>query len=102
VAIGWSSARWECALVEHPAVTEAAVLRTGSGSESELVAFLGWTGTAPPSLLEIKRHCAERLPTYMIVDRLRAMDELPRNRNGKIDRISLGTSLERREGAETS
>jgi acyl-coenzyme A synthetase/AMP-(fatty) acid ligase len=41
-------------------------------------------------LLEIKRHCAERLPRYMIIDRAIFLHELPRTRNGKVDRLALG------------
>jgi acyl-coenzyme A synthetase/AMP-(fatty) acid ligase len=37
----------------------------------------------------VKRHCAERLPRYMIVDEVRYLESLPRTRNGKIDRLEL-------------
>lgn len=44
---------------------------------------------SPPTFLDIKRHCAEQLPRYMIVDDVVSKSELPRNRNGKIDRRKL-------------
>ena len=43
----------------------------------------------PPSLLSLKRLCAERLPTYMIIDAVHTVTELPRTANGKIDLVGL-------------
>ena len=77
----------EAALMTHPDIEEAAVVAVGSGIEARLVAFL--VASREPALLEIKRHCAERLPRHMIVDRVVVLDELPRTRNGKIDRLAL-------------
>jgi amino acid adenylation domain-containing protein len=77
----------EAALLTHPDVTEAAVVAVGSGIEARLVAFLA--GDRDPALLEVKRHCAERLPRHMIVDSVVFLEELPRTRNGKLDRLAL-------------
>jgi clorobiocin biosynthesis protein CloN4 len=77
----------ESALLEHPQIEQAAVLVAGSGLTAKLVAYL--VGGERPSLIELKRHCAERLPKYMIVDRARWLDDLPRTGNGKIDRKRL-------------
>jgi amino acid adenylation domain-containing protein len=77
----------EAALLLHPEVDEAAVAVVGSGVEARLVAFLVVQSELP--LLELKRHCAERLPRYMIVDRAIYLHELPRTRNGKVDRLAL-------------
>jgi amino acid adenylation domain-containing protein len=77
----------EAALLTHPDVAEAAVAAVGSGIEARLVAFL--VARRKFALLEIKRHCAERVPRHMIVDSVRFVDELPRTRNGKIDRLAL-------------
>ena len=83
----------EAALEQHPAISEAAVITVGKGMESRLAAFVVASTADPPHLLEIKRHCAERLPRYMIVDDVYFVSELPRTRNGKIDRLSLANSL---------
>ena len=40
-------------------------------------------------MLALRRHCAERLPRYMVADDFRVLSELPRTRNGKIDRSGL-------------
>ncbi|MEM9460816.1 MAG: amino acid adenylation domain-containing protein [Myxococcota bacterium] len=77
----------EAILGQHQDVTEAAVVVVGSGMHARLIAFL--TGEHRPALLDVKRHCAEHLPRYMIVDRIRHVRELPRTRNGKIDRKAL-------------
>lgn len=82
----------EAALEEHPTIHEAAVIVHGSGMEARLIAFVVSTSSTLPSLLEIKRHCAERLPRYMIVDAVRFLPALARTRNGKIDRLSLANN----------
>ena len=38
---------------------------------------------------ELKRLCAEHLEDYMVPQRITVHDELPRNNNGKIDRLTL-------------
>jgi acyl-coenzyme A synthetase/AMP-(fatty) acid ligase len=87
----------EAALLMHPALDDAAVAVTGSGIEARLVAFLA-AGGEPPSLLEIKRHCAERLPRHMIVDSAVFLKDLPRTRNGKVDRLALRRMAADEEG----
>jgi L-proline---[L-prolyl-carrier protein] ligase len=77
----------EAALLAHPEVEEAAVAAVGSGIDARLVAFV--VARRELALLELKRHCAERLPRHMIVDRAILLEELPRTRNGKVDRLTL-------------
>ncbi|HEY5836342.1 AMP-binding protein [Streptomyces sp.] len=84
----------ENALGLHPAVADACVLVAGSGLDAALHAVVVPAGERPPSVLEIKRHCAERLPTYMIVNRLHIVAELPRTPNGKVDRRRLTAAVE--------
>lgn len=79
----------EAALQEHPAIHETAVVVSGAGLEARLIAFIVPAGAEVPSLLEVKRHCAARLPRYMIVDEVRTLPALPRTRNGKLDRQTL-------------
>lgn len=85
----------EAALLRHPAVENVAVVVWGDGVAAELVAFV----VAPagqPSLLDVKRHCSEHLPRYMIVDRVVAVESLPRTPNGKTDRRALVEELSER------
>ena len=80
----------EAALNDHPAIDECAVTVRGNGLEARLIAYLVCRrDAARPSLLAIKSHVAQRLPRYMIVDNIRFLDALPRNRNGKVDRRKL-------------
>ncbi|NVJ05946.1 amino acid adenylation domain-containing protein [Myxococcus sp. AM001] len=79
----------EAALLTHPDIREAGVIATGSGLETRLVAFVVSDASKPPSLLKVKKHCAERLPRYMIVDEVRVLPELPRTPNGKLNRRAL-------------
>ncbi len=79
----------EAVLLTHPDIREVGVVTSGEGLETRLVAFVVSDAARPPSLLNVKKHCAERLPRYMIVDEVRALPELPRTPNGKLDRRAL-------------
>ncbi|WP_019548506.1 amino acid adenylation domain-containing protein [Streptomyces sulphureus] len=83
----------ETALASHPEVSEVAVAVEGSGVEARLVAFVVPTTGPAPSVLDLKRHCAERLPRSMVVGAVRETAELPRNGNGKVDRRRLDGEL---------
>lgn len=80
----------EAVLEELNNIQEVAVVVSGQDMRAKLIAFIVLNQkTLMPSILEIKQHCAERLPRYMIVDDLQHIVELPRTRNGKIDRQKL-------------
>jgi clorobiocin biosynthesis protein CloN4 len=73
----------------HPDVETAAVVVAGEGMDARLVAFVVPVSGARPGALALRRHLAERLPSYMIADHVHALSDLPRTRNGKIDRPEL-------------
>ncbi|MER5755695.1 amino acid adenylation domain-containing protein [Streptomyces sp. NPDC002088] len=73
----------------HPDVETAAVVVAGEGMDARLVAFVVPVAGARPGALALRRHLAERLPSYMIVDHVHLLSDLPRTRNGKIDRPEL-------------
>jgi clorobiocin biosynthesis protein CloN4 len=79
----------ESALAAHPDVEEAAVVATGTGMDARLEAFVVPVPGRAPGVLTLKRHSAERLPPYMIADRIHLVAGLPRTGNGKIDRVAL-------------
>jgi amino acid adenylation domain-containing protein len=79
----------EATLMAHPDVGDAAVVVTGEGIYAALEAFVVPAGGRAPGVLALKRHSAQSLPTYMIVDRVHLVAELPRTRNGKVDRAKL-------------
>ncbi|MGH3719498.1 MAG: amino acid adenylation domain-containing protein [Pseudonocardiaceae bacterium] len=79
----------ESAVAGHVAVADCVALVIGDGLEARLHAVVVPRGERGPSLLALKRLCAERLPTYMTVDAVHTVTELPRTANGKIDRAGL-------------
>jgi amino acid adenylation domain-containing protein len=78
----------EAVLQTHAAIKEAVALVVGEGLHARICAVVVARGPSP-ALLDLKRHCAERLPRYMIVDDITVVKELPRTRNGKVDRAAL-------------
>ncbi|NVB37536.1 amino acid adenylation domain-containing protein [Pseudenhygromyxa sp. WMMC2535] len=86
----------EAALLEYPGLNALAVLVAGAGLDARLVAFVRLAeGAKPPSLLALKRHCAQRVPRYMVVDRVIYVDALPLTSTGKIDRRALAERLDK-------
>ncbi|MEX1367496.1 MAG: amino acid adenylation domain-containing protein [Nannocystaceae bacterium] len=97
----------EHVLMKHPAVRMAAVTVTGEGASSKLIAYLeGEEGHARPSLLGMKKHCADFLPRYMLVDHIDWIDSIPLTRNGKRDWQALSArsvgSAPTRQPAQTA
>jgi amino acid adenylation domain-containing protein len=72
----------EAALNGHTAVQEAIAF----AHEQKLVAVVR-VRDAAVSVLDVKKHCADRLPRYMIPGDVRLVADLPRTSSGKIDRV---------------
>jgi amino acid adenylation domain-containing protein len=83
----------ESVLQQHASVRDAAAIVVGEGLTARIVAFLAVGEHAAPTLLDVKRLCAQKLPRYMIPDDALTVAELPRNRNGKVDRWALAATL---------
>ncbi|HUE95294.1 MAG TPA: amino acid adenylation domain-containing protein [Longimicrobiaceae bacterium] len=80
----------ETALFAHDQVLEAAVVAGADGDGGVMItAFVSGAAGWKPSILEMKRYCAERLPGYMIPDRFRFVDDLPKTSTDKVDYRSL-------------
>jgi acyl-coenzyme A synthetase/AMP-(fatty) acid ligase len=81
----------EAALYRHPAVREAAVVALSDEESGVLIkAYLDTPAEGePPSLIELKRFCAENLPLYMIPDRFSFQASLPKTSTDKIDYQTL-------------
>ncbi|WP_171172002.1 amino acid adenylation domain-containing protein [Streptomyces sp. I05A-00742] len=92
----------EAALASHPGVAEAAALVVGGGMEARLVAWVVPRPGHEPGALELRGHCARRLPRYMLAEDLRMTASLPRTRNGKIDRAALGARLQESPSGESA
>lgn len=78
----------EAALGRMPGVLEVAVERVVIGERPQLVAFVAGDSSLP-GLLAVKQHCAAHVPRYMIPQRLKELEVMPRNANGKIDHEHL-------------
>lgn len=74
----------DLAVLTHPEVSEAVTVADGPTGEKRLLTY--YTGTAAPD--ELKSFLKELLPEYMVPS-LRALPELPKNPNGKVDRAAL-------------
>jgi hypothetical protein len=79
----------EAALRQAPGVREAAVIaREDVPGEKRLVAYVVGDGAgATPAAL--RAFLAERLPAFLIPAAIVAMDALPLNKNGKVDKKAL-------------
>lgn len=80
----------EDALRRHPGISYAAVvLRNGDESGGRLVAYLVAARGGLPGFDELRRHLSQELPAHMIPNSFVAIEQLPLNRHGKIDRAAL-------------
>ncbi|MFD8208922.1 amino acid adenylation domain-containing protein [Streptomyces sp. NPDC059695] len=81
----------ESALLEHPALAQAAVaVRTEEDGEPFLAGYLvPATGVRPPAPAELRDHLMRTLPAAMAPQRWLVMERLPLTPNGKLDRLGL-------------
>jgi amino acid adenylation domain-containing protein len=76
----------EAGLYKHPLVKEAAVVALPDEEAGVTVkAFLSCREDKRPSLIEMKRFCADNLPLYMIPDKFSWLPALPKTSTDKID-----------------
>lgn len=82
----------EAVMVAHPSVDEAVALAMPDdavGNTIQAVVTLADAGAL--DAMELKRHCAAKLPAYMVPEKIDFAETLPRTGNGKIDRRLLQT-----------
>jgi amino acid adenylation domain-containing protein len=75
----------ESCLAAYPAVTQAVV----TAHDQALHAYVVAGPTRPPSIADLRDHCARTLPAHMVPARFVVLDRLPMTLNGKIDRAGL-------------
>jgi amino acid adenylation domain-containing protein len=76
----------EAGLYRHPAIREAAVVATSDDEAGVRIrAFLSCRDGQRPSLVQLKRFCAENLPLYMVPDTFDFVDALPKTSTDKVD-----------------
>src|SRR5262249_50210323 len=74
----------EAALLELPAIREAAVVLHGGNGRQKLVAYVAADPTRTPERLHVE--LKDRLPAYMVPAQFVRLDQLPLTPNGKLDR----------------
>jgi amino acid adenylation domain-containing protein len=79
----------EAALLRHPAVARAAVVARGDDGSRVLAAYVVLAEGAALDAAALLRAAAEHLPPYMVPAQVEALDALPLNANGKVDRRAL-------------
>ena len=75
-------------LHEHPAITEAVTIAIEQASGDKALCSY-YTAPAEIPVPELKSFIAEKLPEYMVPAFFVHLEQLPLNRNGKIDRKAL-------------
>jgi amino acid adenylation domain-containing protein len=76
----------ESGLYRHPQIAEAAVVATTNADGAVVLkAFVAMRAGATPSLIELKRFCAQALPMQMIPDAFVFCDALPKTSTDKVD-----------------
>ncbi|WP_162952662.1 non-ribosomal peptide synthetase [Streptomyces hundungensis] len=79
----------EAALGSLPGVARAVALTVGARPRHHLVAFVVSDTALAPDTAAVRDQLAERLPGYMVPDRIEAVERLPLTANGKVDRAAL-------------
>ena len=76
----------EAGLYRHPSIKEAAAVALADAEAGVRIrAFLSCRETKRPSLIELKRFCAENMPLYMVPDQFLWLDALPKTSTDKVD-----------------
>ncbi|GAA1216887.1 non-ribosomal peptide synthetase [Prauserella alba] len=90
----------ESVLGEHPLIAEARVLlRTGSGDDRRLVAYVvPESGDEAVAAEPVRAWLADRLPEYMVPAVVVQLDRLPLTANGKLDTDALPETGEEEPG----
>ncbi|MEU9368232.1 amino acid adenylation domain-containing protein [Streptomyces avermitilis] len=89
----------EAALLTSAAVHEAACVVAGAGDdEARLEAYIVPADGVHSSPGELRRHCLDALPRYMVPADFHLVDALPRTSTGKTDRRALAAAADAGKG----
>ena len=79
--------------------TEVAVIAFADQEDNvQIKAFLRWAEEEPPSLVTLKRFCAENMPAHLIPDQFSFVKAIPKASTDKIDYQSLVQAIEHDRG----
>ena len=84
----------EAVMVAHPAIDEAVAVPVPDEAIGNTIhAVVTLADSQSIDAMGLKQHCAEKLPAYMVPEKIQFRDSLPRTDNGKIDRRRLLSEL---------
>jgi L-proline---[L-prolyl-carrier protein] ligase len=90
----------EAALMRHPDIRETAVVSVADPEAGvRIAAFVSCQAGKSLSIIALKTHSSQNLPPYMIPDRFKVVDALPRTSTDKVDLQNLKSRLESGTGA---
>ncbi|WP_329567085.1 non-ribosomal peptide synthetase [Kitasatospora sp. NBC_01266] len=97
----------QAVLLRHRKVAEAVVVALagegeGGATDARLAAYLVPEAGATVTAAELAAHCAEYLPGYLVPSSFTALEALPLNANGKVDRKALPAPREARQQERTA
>ncbi|MEV0379496.1 amino acid adenylation domain-containing protein [Nonomuraea sp. NPDC050643] len=90
----------ESVLAEHPSVAQSVAAILGKDSQRRLVGY--YVPRTEVSAEELMAYLADRVPGYLMPSALHAIDAVPLNANGKVDRKALPDPRESRGQAATT
>jgi acyl-coenzyme A synthetase/AMP-(fatty) acid ligase len=79
----------EAALYSHSAVVEAVAVAVPDDEIGNRIRAFVAVGDASVTSQDLQKHCAERIPSYMIPEVIQIRDRLPQTSTGKFDRKQL-------------
>ena len=79
----------EATIAKHPGVREVAVKVCGSDAGGKSLAAYFVAAASAPEPFALRDFVASQLPDYMVPSAFIALDHLPMNANGKVDRAAL-------------
>jgi acyl-CoA ligase (AMP-forming) (exosortase A-associated) len=80
-------------------VSEAVAVGVPDDELGEAIVLLVVMATARASIDDLSGWCTQRLPRYMVPKRIVTCQDIPRNPNGKFDRVALRAALASRTAA---
>lgn len=84
----------ETALRQNPGILDAAVISNqDEDMRTSIIAFVRSDPHAPTSQVELRTHCAQYLPAFMMPDRIVFLPVLPKSGRGKTDYKALAELL---------
>lgn len=86
----------ETALRAMPEIGDVVVIARHSGTDTDLVAYVCPSRGRLPSVGDIRASLRRTLPEWMVPTHIVALDSMPRNERGKVDRTALPEPADRR------